>query len=170
MLLSMYLSYHWAKSGTFENYFVKMAVFIILTSLLSAYSVLPFGVWLVVCPVLSFPFYAYVAERVVGPPLYEEEFRGIRFFAIGGFVADLADFISAFWFFLFVNFIGVALGYAASKIHRIRELGTTKHWNLLGYSLGFISGVIFIGVGLVVLRYIPLPPKIVKCHSGLRAD
>lgn len=157
MLLSMYASYHWAES---EYYLIKMAVFIILASFLSAYSVLPFGFWLVVFPVLSFPFYAYIGERFV-TPVYEEEFRVIRFLTIGGFEAD---FITAFEFFLLVNLFGMILGYAASKIHRIRELGTTKYWNLLG----FILGVIFIGVGLIVLRYTPLPPKS-KWHLGLES-
>jgi len=137
MLLSIYAAYHWAKS---EHYAIKMAVFIILVSFLSAYSALPYGVLGAVSPVLSFPFYTYI-----------DEFRGIRFLTIGGVVN--VQFTLAFSFFLLVNLFGVKLGYEASKIHRIRELGTTKYWNLLG----FILGVIFIGVGLIVLRYTTPP-------------
>ena len=159
MLLSMYASYHWAES---EYYIIKMAVFIILVSFLSAYSGLPFGFFLVVFPVLSFPFYAYIARWAVGPPLYVEEFHGIRFLTIGGLVTE--QFIHAFSFFLLVNLFGMILGYAASKIHRIRELGTTKYWN----SLGFILGVIFIGVGLIALCYIP-PHRISEVPFGLES-
>jgi len=130
-----------------------MAVFVILVSFLSAY--------LVVFSILSFPFYAFVSERFT-PPVYVEEFMVIRLFAIGGFVAN--SFILVFLFFLFVNLFGAILGYAASKINRIRELGTTKYWNLLG----FILGVIFIGVGLIVLRYIP-PPLLSEVPFGLES-
>jgi hypothetical protein len=128
-----------------------MAVFIILVSFLSAYSALPYGFYTVVLPVLSFPFYAYIAKwAVISPPYLE--FRGIRFFTIGGLIT--VQFIPTFLFFMLINLFGMMLGYEASKIHRIRELGTTKAWNLLG----FILGVIFIAVGLIVLRYTTIPP------------
>jgi len=155
MLLAMYASYHWAES---EHYLIKMAVFVILVSFISA--CLSF-VYLFDVSVLSFPFYAFVSERFV-PPHNVEELMVIRLFAIGGFVAN--SFILVFLFFLFVNLFGMTLGYGASKIRRIRELGTTKYWN----SLGFILGVIFIGVGLIALCYIP-PHRISEVPFGLES-
>ena len=38
--------------------------------------------------------------------------------------------------FVLINLVGVILGYEMSKIRRIREWGTSTHWNLLGFVLG----------------------------------
>lgn len=160
MLLSMYASYHWAKNRK-ETYIFKMTVFIILISFLPAISPLPFGIIMpfpiFVSPVLSFPFYAYSLAHT---------HHGIYFFTVDIFHTtefSWGEFFpfAPFPFFLFGNFIGAVLGYEISKIRRIRELGTSTHWNLLGFVLGmtflgcvFVAGAALFLFGILVLAIV----------------
>lgn len=156
MLLSLYASYHWANISK-NTYVLRMTVFVILVSFISAYAPLPWGgilltFPLLVSPVLSFPLYGYVDEVLVGN-LFEGawvSFRGIRFLTIDMYYARMnwaltsMQFIITFSFFLFINFVGVIFGYEISRIRRICEWGTRREWNVLGVILWGV----FMAIGL----------------------
>jgi len=130
-----------------------MAFFVVLSSFLSA--ILPLSQILFFTfpfTFLSFPLYAYTYEIFIEGREWVE-FRGIRFFPIG--LAYPTDWGHTFLVFLFVNIVGAVLGYGASRIRRIREWGTTKTWNLIG----FILGIALIGVGYWLGSSIPLITK-----------
>jgi len=67
----MYASYHWGKISK-KHYVVRMTVFIVLVSLISAYFIGLLGIFFgFVSPVLSFPFYG-LATEVQGSPIPPE--------------------------------------------------------------------------------------------------
>jgi len=155
MLLSAYAAYQWARISK-EAYALRMAVFIISISFLSAYFHFPMGsllllpLPLIISPVLSFPFYAYYEKIWFGNAAerYWVSFFRIRFLTIDTMSTpsgwQLEQLAPVFSFFLLINFVGAILGYEINRIRRIRGLGNSKRWNLLGAILGSV----FMGAGL----------------------
>jgi hypothetical protein len=135
------------------HYVLRMVVFIILVSYLSAISSLPFGfLFGFVSPVLSFPFYTWMHD-VAEPDSYYTVYRGFGLLTTTFTTAtDISwgDFVNfSFLIFLLINFAGAMLGYGISKIRRIREWGTSTHWSLLGSVLAiiFLGGPYVLGPG-----------------------
>ena len=72
MLLSLYASFRWARWAVDKDYVLKMSVFTVVVSLVSAFFGTGIGSFLLgPLPVLSFPFYG-VWDETMGPPLPPE--------------------------------------------------------------------------------------------------
>ncbi len=144
----MYASYHWARTSK-KSYILRVSAFVVLASLLSV--ILPFGMItdFFFFPFLcwSFPFYAYIESAFSWEHLRWVDFYRIRFltvdltsaFPLGGRAAiPRFPLMDAFSLFLFVNVVGVMLGYGLGKIGRIREWGNRGMWQLMSLTLGII--------------------------------
>jgi len=150
MLLSMYASYHWARS---EDYVRNIGFFILLISFFSAFFPLSIIIFLAF-PVtfLSFPFYGTIEKLLVGGiPGNWGYFVTLRFLTID--ITSTPTEASFFFFpalmpafplFLASNLLGALLGYWIGTKYRI-HLFSSKWWKVLW---GFI-GITSIGLGFV---------------------
>jgi len=141
MLLSMYASYYWARTGK-KSFILWMAVSIVLISFLSAFFPLSIAI-IFTFPLtfLSFPFHAYIY------PIRTEglwvDFLRIRFLTIdltAPLPLDLGRFLVAFPFFLFVNFVGTSLGYWISR--KLAEGSWIEKVFNFSFEIGAISYVV----------------------------
>lgn len=161
MLLSMYLSYQWAKISK-KAYVLWMTVLVILISFLSAYFSPSdyYGLFFLLfwfpcfyASFLSFPFYAYNYKIYFVSEQYLASFHSLRFLTVDitstpSWYHDLVYLIQedlwglqqlliTFSFFLFVNFLGALLGYLIAKKYRIQFF--RSKWEII------LCGVIAIG-------------------------
>lgn len=113
MSLSIYASYRWAKS---KHYLIKMAVFVVLASLLSTFS---FNFL-----VLSFPFYSDSSYPSDPPWL---QYYNVHLVILGVIYPNeslsfsMSSYLFALLLFMLVNMLGAGLGYLVSKKNIIPE-------------------------------------------------
>ena len=148
MLLSMYASYHWAKISK-KDYVLRMTVFIILVSLLSAFFALPWGVFFggVVSPVLSFPFYA-IRTEVLGSPIPPEgysywiETYQIHFLATEILATKPDEFVEPTYRFLgyHIVFLNLEIGYIPRRNQGYYILPFSFLFFILVNVVGTLSG------------------------------
>jgi hypothetical protein len=187
MLLSMYVSYLLANHSK-KTHVLIMIVFTPLVAFLSAYFHGSDWYWMfLIMPIspsfyasfLSFPFYVFIDEIYV-PGRHWIYFHSIRFLTTDLTFAewegyDLVymmqrnlweQFLSTFYFFLFVNFLGALLGYLIAKKYRIQFLNdkqgkvfcvSTAIASIIGaFFLGSIArvGVVLFGFAIFLLNII----------------
>jgi len=138
MFLSIYASYRWAKS---KHYLIKMAVFIVLASLLST----TFSYFFV----LSFPFYSASSIGDAPPELFFYEVR-LAIFGVIYPSESLSFSVSPYHFaillFMLVNSLGAGLGYLINKKNIIPESHGWKSFLLLtafGIAMFWIGSLLF---------------------------
>jgi hypothetical protein len=145
MLLSMYLLYRLARSAKLRSYMPKIAVFILVVSVLPVL----FGVslWvIIVFPLYLFSFLAWPATFLIDF-LYRPQVGSMHvepkytiLFLTGQFETLSWDeyFAVAFSLSLFVNVLGALVGYWVGKKHRIQLFGSKRwktFWGLVGVTL-----------------------------------
>jgi hypothetical protein len=160
MLLSMFISFLLARRFRWKVYVTLVTVIVALVSLFSTcnlFDLRPQYLFLYPpAPPVSFPFHTrlgLIPANHISPPLppgyvrpphnmlsYELYFLP---FKLGELrleyhtIKDVHRLLSlVFSSFVLINLVGAILGYEISKIRRIREWGTSTHWNLLGFVLG----------------------------------
>jgi len=142
MLLSMYASYYWARTGK-KSFILGMAVSIVLISFLSAFFPVSIAI-IFTFPLtfLSFPFYAHI------DPIWTEGWYWVDFLRIRFLTVELTPslplvsgrFLVAFPFFLFVNFVGTSLGYWISR--KLAEGSWIEKVFNFSFEIGAISYVV----------------------------
>jgi hypothetical protein len=147
MLLSMYASYHWARTDTLRSYLLKVTLFIVVVSF-----------WSVVFPVnwffLFFLFPFLFLTFLSWPAIF---YFGLGTQSIHFLTMDISPFdrreyvIIAFSLSIFVNILGALLGYLMHVF--IKKLSiqfpTSRWWKILWISVGIVCVVPYLG-GLFV--------------------
>lgn len=151
MLLSMYLSYHWARTVKLRSYLTRIALSILVMSFLSV--VFPFSLLAIVFfPLLLLTCFSWPAlftwhwGRSYGAEtLRYIDVYGMNFFTIHITTHNAYEyFLIAFLLSCFVNILGVLFGYLIGKKLEI-QLFHHKWWNTLWGLVGI--GCIVLGVG-----------------------
>jgi hypothetical protein len=157
MLLSMFISFLLARRFRGKVYGTLVAVMVALVSIFSTcdlFDLRPEYLFLYPpAPPLSFPFHTRLgliptnhitpgarvrpAHTMLGYRLYFLSFKLGELRLEYNTTEDVHRLLSlVLSSFVLINLVGAILGYEMSKIRRIREWGTSTHWNLLGAVLG----------------------------------
>jgi hypothetical protein len=162
MLLSMYASYHWARTDTLRSYLLKVILFIVGVSF---WSVIFPVTWffLFLFPFLFLTFLSWPAIFYSGLGDYVRP-RWINFLTLNISTSDTLEYvIIAFSVSIFVNILGALLGYLIyASIKKLRiQFPSNRWWKILWISVGIICVVPYLG-GLFVPQlmnvFYPLMP------------
>jgi hypothetical protein len=190
MLLSMFTSFLLARRLRGKVSVTLVAVIVELVSIFSTCDLFDLRQEYLFlyppAPPLSFPFHTrlgLIPANHIRPPLPPDYVRpphtmlGYRFyflsFKLGELkleyhtTEDVHRLLSlVFSSFVLINLVGAILGYEMSKIRRIREWGTSTHWNLLG----FVLGMALLGCATIVdLSYHEVGPSYGVVYSDALA-
>jgi len=157
MLLSMYLLYRLARSAKLRSYMPKIAVFILVVSVLPVIFPLTFMIgatWPV--SFLSWPALPFdeLLPRRVAEFVYIR-YYGALFLTIAFETSNRGEYLAtAFSWSLFVNVLGAFVGFWIGKKHRIQLFGGKWwkiFWGLVGVTL--IAGIVIPVLSVPDLTY-----------------
>jgi len=152
MLLSMYLSYHWARTVKLGSYLTRITLSILVMSFLSiVFRISMFTIVFFPLFMLSFFSWPAIFTQHWGRTYGIEPLRTATLYGISFFIIDISTFnayeylLFAFLLSCFVNILGVLFGYLIGKKLEI-QLFHHKLWNSFW---GFVGiGCIVLGVGI----------------------
>lgn len=154
MLLSMYASYHWARTDTLRSYLLKVILFIVVVSFGSV--IFPVTLFfLFFFPFLFLAFLSWPAIFVGGIRTRIDGYvrpRWIYFLTLNISTYDTLEYIIiAFSVSIFVNILGALLGYLIhASIKKLRiQFPSDRWWKILWISVGIVCVVPYLG-GLFV--------------------